>query len=439
MRRPSRTLSATTGIAAAFATIAVSLTTSPAADAGAAHVAAGVPSLAGSAVLARSAVGDDPKNQPGKGPLKLRLTNLPDGKILVHWKGKGPRKNFKPWKIVTSTSRKMDTDRKVYHAKGKKRSKVVPHAPSVTPASGDYTFVKVYAKRKHHLKGGSSPAKWIQAPVTATPSGSDRLTIGTFNVRDADISAGTPDWGTWNKRRPEVARTISSSGAGIVNLQEASGSMGTGTVAQAQQIAADTGLTLVNASPYSGAVIGKQGARILYNKGLYSVVASGQQPLPSGYWVAWAEFQENSTGRRFFDVSMHLQKGNTATEERARVGEADAVITLARQLATRDGRREVFVAGDSNSTIYSKPKGLVHREFIGNGFYDAFATTQISGQAYPTTNDFQFPVKMGPFRRDLIMSFNGPQGSFWYHNLAYASQSQIASDHFMQVAQLPLG
>lgn len=390
---------------------------------------------------ARSAYGDDPKNRPGAGALKVRLTNLPDGRIRVHWKGKGPRKNFKPWKIRVATDRAMDADVRVYHVKGKRRSTVVNPAADVTPASGDYTFVKIKARRKHGLKGGGSPTKWIQAPVTATPTGSDRVIIGTFNVRDADLTTGTPSWATWDKRKQRVFATIRSSGAGIVNLQEASGSSGAGPLHQAEEIAAGTGMTLVDPSLFSasGRTGGKQGTRILYNANAYSVLDKGAQMLPSGYWLEWAEFQEKATGKRFFDISMHLSQGTAPANEQTRAKEGQSVIALARALATRDGSREVFLAGDSNSTNASKPKGLVHRQFVKAGFYDAFATKTITGQKFPTTNQFRFPVKPGPFRRDVIMSFHGPLGSFWYHNLAYTSQSQVASDHFMQVAQLPLG
>jgi endonuclease/exonuclease/phosphatase family metal-dependent hydrolase len=134
---------------------------------------------------------------------------------------------------------------------------------------------------------------------------------------------------------------------------------------------------------------------------------------------------------------MHLDTGTTPANERLRDKQAAEVIALARRLAA--GGHEVIVAGDSNSTSYTKPKPLVHPAFVKAGFYDAFATRSISGQAYPTTNGFRFPVKPGPFRRDVILTFNGPRGSFWYHNMAYTSASQAASDHFLQVAQLPLG
>jgi endonuclease/exonuclease/phosphatase family metal-dependent hydrolase len=394
-------------------------------------------------LAARSALGDDPKNRNGQGPLKVKLTNTANGKIKVHWKGKGPRKNFKPWKIVTSISRDMTIDRKVYHAKGKKRSKVVKHAVGVTPASGDYTFVKIYAKRKHGLKGGSSPTHWIQAPVTAVPTGNDRLVVGTFNVRNANLDPSGSY--TWDNRKGNVFRNITSSGAGIVNLQEASGQNGN-DLFQMREIAQGTGYDLVNSGYYrnGGAITGEQGTRILYDAARYQVVASGAQLLStdggvSAPWAAWAEFRENATGRLFYDISIHLTTGKARAAEKLRSQQTGEVIGLAKHLTAAHGNHEVFVAGDSNSTTNNKPRPMVHPQFVKAGFYDAFATRSITGQAYPTTNNFEFPVKPGPFRRDLILTYNGPRGSFWYHNQWYNSASQAASDHFMQSAELPLG
>lgn len=394
-------------------------------------------------LVARSALGDDPKNRNGQGPLKVKLTNTANGMIKVHWKGKGPKKNFKPWKIVTSTSRDMKIDRTIYHAKGKKRSTLVKPAPGVTPASGDYTFVKIYAKRKHGLRGGASSTHWIQARVTAVPTGNDRLVLGTFNVRDANLNSSGPY--TWDNREANVYSNITSSGAGIVNIQEASGQHGN-DLFQMRDLAQNTGLVLVSGDYYrnGGTITGEQGTRILYDATRYRVLASGAQLLStdggtSAPWAEWAEFQESATGRVFYDISMHLTTGKAPAKEKLRSQQTGEVIGLAKHLIAAYGSHEVIVAGDSNSTTNNKPRPMVHPQFVKAGFYDAFATTSISGQAYPTTSSFEFPVKPGPFRRDLILTFNGPRGSFWYHNQWYNSAAQAASDHFMQSAELPLG
>ncbi|WGL51152.1 hypothetical protein P5P86_14415 [Nocardioides sp. BP30] len=402
------------------------------------------PTAAPSAVTvahrAVDAPGQDPDTLNGHGLYKVSLSNTADGHILVKWKWKKSRsKRLKKWKIVTSTSRTTQTDVTTYTAKRKKRSIVVSPAPSVTPASGDYTFVKVYTVPKHGKKHGSA-THWIQAPVTAHPTGSARVTIGTFNVRDADLDKSGPH--TWANRKQNVINTIKSSGAGIVNLQEASGmkkdAQGYSYLSQLQDIAQGTGMTPANPnyrSFFAGS--GSQGTRILYNSNLYTVSSEGHAQLTGSRFIEWAKFTERSSGRTFWDVSMHLFSNTSAAGENTRVQEARQIIARVGALHASDGS-PVYLAGDSNSTIYSKPKGLVHRTFIGAGFYDAFATTSITNQAYPTTNDFDFPVKPSPHRRDVILSYGAPKGSFWYRNLFYNSAAHVASDHFMQVAQLPL-
>ena len=405
------------------------------ATAGAPQVRAGAPLLARSAV---DAPGQQASTLNGHGLYKVRLANTADGRIHVSWKWKKSRSSrLKKWKIVTSTSRKMDTDVKVYHVKAKKRSTVVSHSASVTPASGDYTFVKVWSKPKHGKAHGST-THWIQAPVTATPSGVGSAVIGTFNVRSAVVNDSGAQ--AWPNRRQKVIDTIKASGAGIVNLQEASGNDSHGSLTQLQDITNGTGMVAASTAHFAGAS-GSQGTRIIYDPNRYTLVrgSEGNMRLNVGdRYIEWAEFTDNQNPNvTFWDISMHLVSGTAPSLEPVRVQEAQQIIAKARALHARDGK-QVFLAGDSNSTIYTRPKGLVHRTFIGAGFYDAFATTNITNQAYPTTNDFHFPVKPSPHRRDVILSYGGAQGSYWYKNLVYNSASQLASDHFMQVADMPV-
>jgi len=51
---------------------------------------------------------------------------------------------------------------------------------------------------------------------------------------------------------------------------------------------------------------------------------------------------------------------------------------------------------------------------------------------------YVFPVPLGPFRRDYILSLGAPPGSYSYVNRVYQSVRRFASDHFMQSATLPV-
>ena len=113
------------------------------------------------------------------------------------------------------------------------------------------------------------------------------------------------------------------------------------------------------------------------------------------------------------------------------------MIRVARDLRNRF-HDQVIIAGDLNSTANTKPYNNVQRALLRAGMYDAYASKHIAGGKYPTTNMFKFPVRPTPHRRDYILTFGAVRGSCGYRNMAYTQRSRVASDHFMQVASLPL-
>lgn len=395
-----------------------------------------------------------PETGNGAGYLGVSLIPASNGQVKVTWKVTTPTSRIRQWVVRTSTARSMIPDLRSYTAPAKARSLVVPRAALVTSASGDSTFVKMQIRRKDGTSG-FSPAKWIKAPVVPTPAATlPRVTLGTFNVRtwNAEHSASEPR--SWKNRRADVAHTIESSGAGVVALQEASGAMeasyGNGNIRQWTDLMGllSSRWRLADDQRYDDAAEhaagGLQGTRILYDSTRYSeldhgVVESRGLSRMTPSWTPWVELRDLASGKHFHVLSVHLTTGKDRPGDRTfynvRLAQAGEVIALARKLST-DGT-EVFVAGDFNSTAYTLPNNGVHREFVKAGFFDAFATATVTNGQYPTTNDFAFPVIATPMRRDYIMSYGPLQGSYWYKNLAYRSGAHVASDHFMQLAQLP--
>ncbi|MGI9156801.1 MAG: endonuclease/exonuclease/phosphatase family protein [Marmoricola sp.] len=386
----------------------------------------------------------------GAGNLGLSLQPTPNGQIKVTWKVTTPTSRIRQWVVRTSTARSMVPHLRTYTAPAKARSLVVPRAALVTSASGDSTFVKMQLKRKDGATG-YSPTKWIKAPVVPTPAASlPKVTIGTFNVRTWNAEHSASEARSWRNRRAEVVRTIESSGAGVVALQEASGATepAYGNVRQWTNLAGmlPSRWRLADDQPYKDdaghPAEGLQGTRILYDSTRYSELDHGvvdSRGLPRMTWTPWVELQDKASGKHFHVLSVHLTRGvdrpGNHTLYNFRLAQARDVIGLAKRLST-DGN-EVFVAGDFNSTALILPNNGVHRKFVKAGFFDAFATRSVANGQYPTTNDFEFPVIPTPIRRDYIMSYGPLHGSYWYKNLAYRSGAHVASDHFMQVAQLP--
>jgi endonuclease/exonuclease/phosphatase family metal-dependent hydrolase len=113
------------------------------------------------------------------------------------------------------------------------------------------------------------------------------------------------------------------------------------------------------------------------------------------------------------------------------------LIDILRTLQAQYGG-QVIMAGDLNSTANTRPYNNVQHALLGAGLYDSYATSQITNGRYSTSNNFNFPVRPTPGRRDYIMTLGPIQGSCAYRNQAYTSVSRVASDHFLQAATLPL-
>jgi len=113
------------------------------------------------------------------------------------------------------------------------------------------------------------------------------------------------------------------------------------------------------------------------------------------------------------------------------------MIPFLKSLQARNGE-QVIVGGDMNSSINSLPYNHVQKALLDAGFYDSFATPAIENPQYGSTFAFQFPLRVTPYRRDYLMSYGAVKGSCFYRNQVPTDASQIASDHFLQLANLPL-
>lgn len=388
------------------------------------------------------------------GELHVKLNNTSDGKVHVAWDA-APGSSVSYW-VQIATDRQMTMHSQRFDVPPGDTSLDVPHASLVTPYSGDYTFVKVHIDRPGTANDSGTPTDWIKPTPVAPPTTGSQVRIATFNIRrwaasDAPRKKRTPV--SWTVRRAKIASTIKWSGAGVVFLQEASGSSQykvAGKLWQFQDLARrlPTKYKLTSGGLYTNGkkVIGSQGARILYDTTRYQLVTTGylKPPAfsPAGIrWQPWALLRDRVSHDEFYAVSAHLESGADPSTSRRlydmRGRQATFLALQLKKLAATG--RGVYLGGDFNSTSNTKPDNNVHRILVASGWYDSFATTRIvRGAGYPTTNDFHFPVKPGPFRRDYIMSLGAPAGSYWYANYAYNTRSTFASDHFMQMAQLPV-
>lgn len=387
----------------------------------------------------------------GSGFLKVSLSNVEGNRIRVSWKRPTKAKKIKRFVVRTSGNRQKYNTVRGFKVKRTKQSVVVPHNVNATPASGNFTFVQVLVKRTNG-RTGNSPTKWIQASLGAECPAGPQVKVGTFNVRgwrhDKKLGAGF----TWQHRGPRVVSTILRSGSGAVALQEAGSNGGQGYGPQRQwqwivsRLNAAAGSSgqwrAASDDPYSEGGRGYVGTRLIYDAARFDQLGTGVASVtdPSGVpnaWTPWVQLRDRASGRAFHLVSVHLMVGESRKAYKIRGRQTQKVIALARSLAAGGG--QVFVAGDFNSTVNTKPSNNVHRAMLAAGFYDAFATRNLVNSKYGTGHGFNFPVRPSPYRRDYVMSLGPVQGSCGLWNMAYRHKKDVASDHFMQVATLPLG
>lgn len=404
---------------------------------------------------ATNPTGTSAGSQPnGAGNLKLSLRSTTDGKIRVSWKRPAPAGKLRKFVVKVAPNRQLSSRVHTYKVTGRKQSITVDRAFGATGASGNYSFVRVTVYRKAGSHA-SSPTKWIQAPVASpcTAAPVDQVTVGTFNVRTwaADGRKGTAKF-NWNVRGDNVIREIRDSGVRAIAIQEASGpsDQGFGPREQDEVILDKLNSTdsterahwvdALTDDDYKGR--GLVGTRVFYDASRFTELASGLHRIPDpnavDALVPWVQLQATSGDQApFILTSVHLDPGEKRGDYATRGRQVKSLIEILRNLQQQYGG-QVIMAGDLNSTANTKPYNNVQHALLGAGLYDSYATSQITNAKYSTSNNFNFPVRPTPGRRDYIMTLGPVQGSCAYRNQAYTTVARVASDHFLQVATLPL-
>jgi endonuclease/exonuclease/phosphatase family metal-dependent hydrolase len=380
---------------------------------------------------------------------------------------------------------KTGRNRRVFSFSGARHSITLSAAQvasaGAAPATGNHLYFRLTAVNTAGAGTAYRAYPKLQAgvprPVSPKSSGTV-IRVGTFNVRTAKA---TGDARTWLRRASDVAREISSHNPGVVALQElgpgrADGKNGTTTGTIRQTVSLQKALNgvgagryhLVRTTPYvkAGSKHGTQGARILYDtskfrllsncpdttgKSSYSTSCSVELPLRGGdsqglrRSAAFAEFQNKSTGKRFFFASMHLDdrhSTNVNTEKKynaLRGAQAAAVYSRISHLNARG--EQVIVAGDLNSWQNNRGGNAPHDYYVGKGFYDTAAAQSKINFQYSTINHFAKTISPGPngygVAIDVIM-VKGSQGARRFENVMKRVDSSRPSDHNLVVSDLVL-
>jgi len=410
--------------------------------------------------------GTAPGSQPNaRGNLRLSLALTADGSVAVRWKRPTAPSQLTRFVVKVGVNRRLDNLVKSYQVSRTSQSLVVPHASGVLPDSGNYTFVKVVVHRRSG-QVGASPTKWIEAPIASrcTAARGDRVTVGTFNIRNWLTESRKRNKAyPWNVRRGNVVHQILHSGARAVAIQEASGpaNAGFGRLEQDDYLRRQLNRRdpdrharwrdALSDAAYKnpGGRPGLKGTRVFYDRNRFRLLASGlyrlQAPgLRSDSLMPWARLQvvhgvRSTTGLAapFVLTSNHLDQGEDRASWDHRTHQIAQTADHVRELYQRFGD-QVIVAGDLNETANTNPYNQAQLRLLEIGMFDAFATRNIRNAAFPTTNGLHFPVRRTPNRRDYLLTYGSVRGSCFYRNVVFRRPTQASSDHFMQVATLPL-
>ncbi len=399
-----------------------------------------------------------------------------------------PRDWSTHYRVITASNRMFTKGRKEYSVPVTWSGVRVPHAART--GDGNYTYValgqlhrdgaptagslpKVGAKgllehataAPKNSTGFSGDLGWLMPPVTQPPASGPRVSVGTFNIRDAWLA----DSGArkWKQRRGKVVKQVRSSGVGVLMLQE-SGGPGTGKKRGIRQwqyldkklgrswksvtdteffVRTPTHLTGKKQKAAKRKKLGQryrqQGVRILYRADRYRLRDAGWAPMPNvnrkqSFPTPWALLRDRASGSEFYVMSFHLAAGGSKSYAALRIKQANWLANRATKL--RAGSRPIVIGGDLNSTRKGETAVDGSDVLFSRGFRDAASAVVRTNLNYPSTGGFE-PSKVTdtwPRRIDTIMVRGGVGGAYSYTNHIRRPAQGIASDHFMQSAVLPL-
>ena len=230
------------------------------------------------------------------------------------------------------------------------------------------------------------------------PSGSDPLTIVSFNVRCANCYKSQNLERPWSERRGVVVSSILKQKPDVAGIQEASqGWLVSGgekiNLSQFEDLRnrlRSGGTPYEVTNPHRNNCVNSttpnncnyqdrgasKGTKIFYNTNTVKMLSQGSQKLPqcSGCnerYVAWAIFEQKSTGQTFFFADTHLEPWSNYYSMRKIQAEA-----MMREVELRrPSPMPAFVVGDFNSTRYATPANAPYDEVVSHGFVDPLGHT----------------------------------------------------------------
>ncbi|MDM7832541.1 endonuclease/exonuclease/phosphatase family protein [Cellulomonas edaphi] len=336
-------------------------------------------------------------------------------------------------------------------------------------------FVHLYA-RNGSRTAHSVTAFGYPSPPPLTGSSADNVTFATWNIASSTATADIPGR-SWDQRKRAVKNGILHAGASVLAVQEAASSVSSGQ--QYQELTRMLGSTYrsavaTSALPVTSAEIDamkrkgtggiSRSDHILYKPADVTRLAAGLQStfaVSGGVrWdsskydrhFTWALLQSRATKQKFYVVSTHLEKGNSATLQGMRKA---AMKGIREFLATKSrvaglGDVPLVVMGDLNSD--SRWPNGPQEDMVQAGYASATQAVSTVQRANTTSNSHNASVDNGyptrPYRYaytgtriDYIFVKNGGGVGRFVNQMVLTSSGAFderyrGSDHNLQWARI---
>ncbi|MDR1768038.1 MAG: endonuclease/exonuclease/phosphatase family protein [Propionibacteriaceae bacterium] len=306
------------------------------------------------------------------------------------------------YRVASATDAKFDTNRRVDASSG-----VTFDLTGLQAATAYYVKVRGLNAKGKPVGPYSMTAKLKTRPLTD-------LRVGSYNVNCATCTSTSPDFNPWATRRTLVAANILAADLDVIGVQEATQGQ---LVVDGKKSGVSQYEDLVNllGSPWKVSVKARYncvrsttptdwdscvpkdrgasgGARILYRSDRLTKIAAGSKKLSEASpeltdrFLAWAVFEQKSTGKRFFFATTHLEPlkdtGKSRKYYNTRVKQAKEIVAEIK--AKNTDNLPVVMTGDLNSYNWSVPDNGPYKVLIGDGFADPLGNSA-RGQAISPT------------------------------------------------------
>ena len=323
----------------------------------------------------------------------------------------------------------------------------------------------------------ASPVNVNTTSDTQVSASATTVRFATFNVRTSRADRGTSR--SWLNRATSVANEIKSRNPGIVSIQElgpgrADGKVGALNGAIRQTTSLEKKLAAIGAGKYKltretayvapGTSHGTQGTRILYDSSRFRLVSNcGETTGKSNYngscsmdtpnkpgdskgvtrSAAYAEFEDRSTGKNFWVISMHLdtRHGSAAAERSNDALRQAQVAAVYNRVAGAANGKPILFGADLNSWKTKVGSNAPYDYLRSKGFGDGVTAPSRIDDRYPTVNHWKKTLKANAIGRqvalDVVMA-KGAVGVSKYENVMKVTDASRPSDHNMVFADFRL-